>query len=50
MRTPMIAKMVHTAKHTVKASVDIPSARRWSSGEAAAAGVIMKTSVIGNGA
>jgi hypothetical protein len=27
MRTPMIEKIVHTAKHTVKASVDIHSAR-----------------------
>ena len=27
MRTPMMEKIVHTAKHTVKASVDIHSAR-----------------------
>ena len=26
---PMMAKMVHTAKHTVKAMVDIQSARLW---------------------
>jgi hypothetical protein len=26
---PMMAKIVHTAKHTVKAIVDIQSARLW---------------------
>jgi hypothetical protein len=33
--TPMIEKIVHTAKHAVKAAVLIPSAMRWSPGPVA---------------
>ncbi len=37
MATPMIEKIVHTAKHAVKAIVLSPSARFWSAREAVAA-------------
>src|SRR3569623_1242977 len=42
--TPMMAKMVQTAKHTVKAIVDIHSARPWP-GVVVATGVDMMSPV-----